>query len=105
MKKLLITLLLVSSTATAQVWSDLQLNDSSAQFDRNITFTYNKQTGFIISFDTWIKTDRRMVRATVYCDGHRIEFYEKGVFVNSIQIDPGTAMWWNLRNYGCNIRP
>jgi hypothetical protein len=102
-KHILITCLLAYTTlAQSQNWVYVFPNDSKIQADSNVLFSYNKNTGIVTSFDTWIRDGNRYVQAEFNCLTHTMTVREQGKVINVTALDPGHP-WWRWRNYGCNI--
>ncbi len=105
MKKLVLALVLVCSTAYAENWKPLLANDPKGILvDTDIEFTYNKETRFINSFDAWIKRpDGVYLKAFFNCRADTMTVYEKGQFINRTNLDPGNP-WWKFYKWGCNLQ-
>lgn len=105
MKQLLLTLLLVCSTAYADNWKPLLPNEPNGIWvNTDIEFSYNPQTKFIHSFDTWIKrSDGVYFKAVFNCRADTMTVYEKGKYINLTNLDP-SSVWWRFYKWGCNLR-
>jgi len=103
MKNILMAVLLAYATvAQSQNWVYVWPNESNIQADSDVMFSYNKNTGVVSSFDTWIKDGNRYVQAEFNCLTHTMTVREQGKVINVTQLNPGNP-WWRWRNYGCNI--